>query len=275
MSKANKAIRYFTPGRLIIWFLVLNGLVLAVGALLSPGEAAAEYRWWARIWKANVAGFAGLFCGRLLFELGSGLTVSLRLIGSALCAAIASAAAAYFSQWIAIFTDIEALVLRTDSSLPAALGAAAIAIVLSAIVLPLWLSAEQPAAANDQPTTPPSAALSGESHRLQFRERRRPTSLAADEIVYAEARGKRCTLHTIRSQHLLAETLAQVEARLPAAEFVRIHKSFLVRVDCIGALQSGRDGARLRLQGEGDEELPVGRAYVSALRERLAQMPRD
>ncbi len=254
-----RTLRYFTPGRLCFWFFVFGGLVLAFGALVAFGDEAREYRLLARFWKANLAGFAGLFVGRLVFDLGVARRAAWRTAASLAGAVAASALTAAFSQWFALFANLPSLGLGATSPWSAAPGSGAVAFVLSILILPLWLREE----AGTEPEP-----------RLHFRERRRSFTVSLNEIVYVEARGKRCVLHTESAQYILSETLARVETRVPAGDFVRVHKSYLVRAACIGALHSGRNGARLRLRGDHDEELPVGRTFANALRLRLGDAPR-
>jgi len=76
------------------------------------------------------------------------------------------------------------------------------------------------------------------------------------EIDWIEAAGNYLRLHVGREAHLLRETMATLEARLDPSQFLRIHRSTIVRTDCIREMQpwfSGeyviilRDGTRLKL----------------------------
>ena len=76
------------------------------------------------------------------------------------------------------------------------------------------------------------------------------------EIDWIEAAGNYLRLHVGRESHLLRETMGTLEARLDPSLFLRIHRSTIVRTDCIREMQpwfSGeyviilRDGTRLKL----------------------------
>lgn len=60
------------------------------------------------------------------------------------------------------------------------------------------------------------------------------------------------------------QTLQQWEQKLPAADFARVHKSYIVRLDRITAIKSGT----IRL---GEHSVPIGRSYRAALQERLGE----
>jgi DNA-binding LytR/AlgR family response regulator len=60
------------------------------------------------------------------------------------------------------------------------------------------------------------------------------------------------------------QTLQQWEQKLPAADFARVHKSYIVRLDRITAIKSGT----IRL---GEHSVPIGRSYRAALQERIGE----
>jgi two-component system LytT family response regulator len=92
--------------------------------------------------------------------------------------------------------------------------------------------------------------------------------VAAADVDWIEGCGDYAALHTAKRTHLLRETLQQLERRLDPAQFVRIHRSTIVRLDRIRAFKTltNRDGvARLR----DGTELRVSRTY----RDRLPGNP--
>ncbi|MFZ5495034.1 MAG: LytR/AlgR family response regulator transcription factor [Verrucomicrobiota bacterium] len=110
-----------------------------------------------------------------------------------------------------------------------------------------------------QPRPPgeaPAPAPGPRSERLAFRADGRIVFLRTDEIQWVEAEDNYVTLHLVAGRLMLRETLAAVETRLGAEEFLRINRSAIVRLDQIKELQPAlhgdytvvlRDGPRLRL----------------------------
>ena len=63
-------------------------------------------------------------------------------------------------------------------------------------------------------------------------------------------------------------TLNQLEALLAPEEFLRVHRSTIVRRDQIASLTSGGDGTwRLKLRGGG--EVPVSERYIGVLKSAM------
>ncbi|WP_276484876.1 LytR/AlgR family response regulator transcription factor [Paraflavitalea pollutisoli] len=86
--------------------------------------------------------------------------------------------------------------------------------------------------------------------------------LQLEDILYAEAMGDYVKLHTTNKFYAIHTTLKAVEERLPADQFIRVHRSYIVSVSKIDTI---RDGA-LIVNGK---PLPVADAYRSALNKRM------
>ena len=83
------------------------------------------------------------------------------------------------------------------------------------------------------------------------------------ELLCVEGYGNFVKCHTASGRVLLtAETMKQMENELPAAQFVRIHKSYLVNLACVERLR----GNVLLV---GVRELPVGSTYRQSVLLRL------
>ncbi|MCY7349367.1 MAG: LytTR family DNA-binding domain-containing protein [Cytophagaceae bacterium] len=82
------------------------------------------------------------------------------------------------------------------------------------------------------------------------------------EIRWIEAYGDYVKIHTESKSYTVHATLKTVEDSLPPQEFVRIHRSFLVRIDQIKNIDSNN------LQ-VGQEVLPISNSYRPALFERI------
>ncbi len=96
--------------------------------------------------------------------------------------------------------------------------------------------------------------------RVGYRER----YVATADIRWIEADGDYATLHTAGHAYPLRQTLLELTQQLNPQHFVRVHRSAIVRVDCVAEIKplTNRD-ALLRL----DDGTPVrvSRSYIDAL----------
>lgn len=86
--------------------------------------------------------------------------------------------------------------------------------------------------------------------------------IALDDILFAEAMGDYVKLHTPQKYYAVHATLKSIEERLPAARFLRVHRSYIATLDKIDTIQ---DGA-LVIHGK---TVPVADAYRAALNKKL------
>src|SRR5882757_2176984 len=86
--------------------------------------------------------------------------------------------------------------------------------------------------------------------------------LKLDSILFAEAMGDYVKLYTPERFYAIHTTLKTVEERLPAALFLRVHRSYVVAVSKIDTI----DGGELIINGK---PLPVADAYRAALNKRM------
>lgn len=108
----------------------------------------------------------------------------------------------------------------------------------------------------------------GPVRRFSVRIGRRLAFIDADEVEWIQADGDYAVLHVRGQGHLLRESLQRLAGRLDPARFLRVHRSAIVRIDCVAELQSlpNRD-ALLRLRD--GTPLRASRTYIDAL---LAQL---
>jgi DNA-binding LytR/AlgR family response regulator len=87
------------------------------------------------------------------------------------------------------------------------------------------------------------------------------------EVRYLEGLQNYVRLHLGTEKLIARQTLASLEASLPAAGFVRVHKSFIVALAHIHAVER----SRIFLQGAAGpaSSIPIGDAYRSAFFARL------
>ncbi|MFP4229465.1 MAG: LytR/AlgR family response regulator transcription factor [Salinivenus sp.] len=78
--------------------------------------------------------------------------------------------------------------------------------------------------------------------------------VAFDDIQFVEAKGDYKLVSTASDQHMIYSTMKELEERLPSDAFMRVHRSYLVRLDQIEEIE----GDILIIGGH---ELPIGPSY--------------
>src|SRR5439155_14776162 len=95
-----------------------------------------------------------------------------------------------------------------------------------------------------------------------------------DQVHYVRADGDYSRVHTYDRSYLCTTSLRALEATLPGDRFLRIHRSYLVNLAKVAAVErAGPDRLRLALGDAGRTELEVARRQASRLRERLRLQP--
>jgi DNA-binding LytR/AlgR family response regulator len=108
--------------------------------------------------------------------------------------------------------------------------------------------------------------------RFLVRKLRREFLILARDIEWVQASGNYVNLHVLGHDYLLRGTIGGFEQKLDPALFLRVHRSYIVnleRVDAIEPLDTG--DAKLHLKGGG--AIPCSRNYRDALRARV-EVPR-
>ncbi|MBN1895608.1 response regulator transcription factor [bacterium] len=93
---------------------------------------------------------------------------------------------------------------------------------------------------------------------LVIRADRKYYKIHYDDIIYIEGQKAYATFHTAHQPITALASLKTLEERLPAARFIRIHKSFIVSVRKIQALE----GNSIFIAGK---YLPIGKNYRQAV----------
>jgi len=80
--------------------------------------------------------------------------------------------------------------------------------------------------------------------------------LSFSEINYIQSWGNYLKFHlTDNNIKIVRKTIKTVETELPSSQFLRIHKSYIVNINHVKAI----DGNRIKF---GDEYLPIGNSYL-------------
>ena len=90
------------------------------------------------------------------------------------------------------------------------------------------------------------------------------------EIAYICASGVYAELHTSRGRHVIRQSLQSLEEQLDPAEFVRVHRSTIVRLDRVEMLLRGAQGT-YEVQLRDGTRLRVGRSRRDEVERRLGR----
>lgn len=111
------------------------------------------------------------------------------------------------------------------------------------------------------PTGPPYLS------RLAVRTGSQTLFIKVEDVVYVESAANYVVLHTGQENHILRETITNLESRLPPRLFLRISRSTLVNVEHVKGLQYGSHGEYLLLLQD-SKQLVMTRS-VREVQERL------
>lgn len=88
--------------------------------------------------------------------------------------------------------------------------------------------------------------------------------LNTKEIYYIEALKDYVVINTLNSRYTIHSTMKDIEKKMPLADFIRVHRSFIVRIDKIATI----DLPNLILENE-KKVIPIGGSYKDDLVNRL------
>lgn len=105
--------------------------------------------------------------------------------------------------------------------------------------------------------------------RLMVKDRSHTEIVPTRDIDYVDVAGHYLCIHVGRTVHLQRGALTDLERQLDPAEFCRIHRSAIVRLDRVQALTARRNGDYDVVLKTG-AKLLMSRTYGEAARQRLA-----
>ncbi|MDQ3110261.1 MAG: LytTR family DNA-binding domain-containing protein [Bacteroidota bacterium] len=86
--------------------------------------------------------------------------------------------------------------------------------------------------------------------------------LRKSDILWAEAMGDYSVLYTDKDKFVLHSTLKAVEEKLPQVSFMRVHRSFIVRIDSIEKVEDNTIITSIK-------SIPIGKSYREEVFRRL------
>jgi DNA-binding LytR/AlgR family response regulator len=89
--------------------------------------------------------------------------------------------------------------------------------------------------------------------------------LAYSEILYVEAYSDYVNIYTTSDRFTILSTMRALENKLPSKDFIRVHRSFFVRIDRILSLEDNE----IEVEGK---HIPLSRTYKEDFMKRLTLM---
>ena len=106
-----------------------------------------------------------------------------------------------------------------------------------------------------------------ELHRIVVKSRSRIHVVPVADVIYLEAQDDYVMVYTRESRHLKQKTMKYFEAHLNAEEFVRIHRSYIVRVEEIAQMQLYEKDSYIVILKNG-AKLPVSKTGLPKLKKQ-------
>lgn len=109
----------------------------------------------------------------------------------------------------------------------------------------------------------------GEIGRIAIHHDRRVTLLEPEDIVYVESTQRNCLVSCKEGrQYLTSTTLTELGNRLAGKNFMRVHKSFIINLDCVSEISMlYAKSYCVKMKGYEKTPLPVGRSQIRRLKE--------
>ena len=105
---------------------------------------------------------------------------------------------------------------------------------------------------------------SGKDKSIFVKSNSRLVRLEMKEIYFIEALKDYVVINMLDERYTIHSTMKQIENKLPADEFIRVHRSFIVRLDKISSIEQQNI-----LLEEDKKMIPVGGAYKDELNSRI------
>jgi DNA-binding LytR/AlgR family response regulator len=112
-------------------------------------------------------------------------------------------------------------------------------------------------------TTPPLQDALQQGESIFVKAKNRLEKIKLDDVLWIEASDIYSLICTAEGRHLLNSSLKAVEEKFPPAKFIRVHRSYIVHIDKINAIEE--DHVLI-----GEHRIPIGKTYREKLMSRLS-----
>ena len=92
--------------------------------------------------------------------------------------------------------------------------------------------------------------------------------IAVDDVIYIDAQDDYVMVYTKEDRFLKQQTMKYFDENLPDNQFIRVHRSCIVRIDKINKLeQYGKESYKVIMNN--NQSVPVSRSGYTRLKEKL------
>ena len=119
------------------------------------------------------------------------------------------------------------------------------------------------------------ALYANSRNEIFVKQDQRLVRVTTADLQYVEALGDYVNLHTTRERLTVYGTMKDLETKLPARDFVRIHRKYIVRLDRIMAIEGDMallDSVHEAGAAKPPVRVPIGNSYKAVLLGRLNLM---
>jgi len=106
------------------------------------------------------------------------------------------------------------------------------------------------------------------TQRIVVKDGTRVHIIPIDQLDYAEAQDDYVALHSAGKTHLKQQTISSLDSSLDPAQFVRVHRSFLVNLSRVSRIEPFSKDTRIAILADG-AQVPVSRAGFMRLKELM------
>lgn len=104
----------------------------------------------------------------------------------------------------------------------------------------------------------------GSDDEIFVKSNSRLVKVKSNEIMFVEALKDYVVINTSEAKYTIHSTMKDIEAKLPSTDFLRVHRSYIVRLDKIAAIEQPN------IVIEGDNRIiPIGGSYKDELFKRI------
>ncbi len=104
-----------------------------------------------------------------------------------------------------------------------------------------------------------------ETQSLIIKCERRMVNLVFDDVYYVEAQGNYLEIFTVNGAFRTYLSISEMEEKLPATKFARIHRSFIVALNKI----ESHNHSQVIIKGK---KLPIGRSYIPGIKRSFSML---
>ncbi|MBI3283825.1 MAG: response regulator transcription factor [Burkholderiales bacterium] len=104
--------------------------------------------------------------------------------------------------------------------------------------------------------------------RLLIRDRGQVHVVPLESVDYIEAQDDYIVIHAADKSYMKTQRLSELEAQLDAAKFVRIHRSYLLRLEALKSIERASKDSHVAVLRNG-RQIPVSRTGYDRIKEKL------